>query len=558
MKKKIEINKNMLQIATEMVEIQSVNTTEGEREIGEYLEERIRRIPYFKEHPEYVFVTELNDDSLRRRNVMALFRGEAEGTKEEMSRTILLHGHTDTVGVEDYGALANVACKPKELEAALKKMELSPEVKKDLESGEYMFGRGACDMKSGDAVFIGLLEELTMHPKRLKGNLLLSLNPVEENLHTGIIEGLDVLLQIKETYGLTYELAINNDYICPLFPGDTMKTIYTGVVGKLLPCFYIQGHETHVGQCFEGYDASQVAAKLVSMISLNTELCDGYEGEYALPPSVLKMKDLKLWYNVQTAHEAYVYFNYFVHNASMKVIVNRLKEKAKIAMESVVCDNKAQAEIFARMTKQHMDVPEFKLEVLTYEELKEGLRKEGLATTKELDSIEEKIARDAKERGMDQREIPIEMIRTFLGMRKQKNPVTVLYFAAPYCPHNTLQKKDVRLLEKIEQIKRSVENTTGEAYRVMKFFPSLSDSSYLRIDDDDASLELLRKNFPAQELLYPIPIDKIKRVNIPTINYGCYGKDAHKWTERVHIPYTFGVLPELLKATLQEMDYIEE
>ena len=29
--------------------------------------------------------------------------------------------------------------------------------------------------------------------------------------------------------------------------------------------------------------------------------------------SVLKMKDLKPWYNVQTATEAFVYFNYFIH-----------------------------------------------------------------------------------------------------------------------------------------------------------------------------------------------------------------------------------------------------
>ena len=127
-------------------------------------------------------------------------------------------------------------------------------------------------MKSGDAVFIGLLEELSEHPENLLGNILVSLNPVEENLHTGIIEGIDTLLELKEKYDLHYEMAINNDYICPLFPGDDVKTIYTGVVGKLLPCFYIQGHETHVGQCFEGFDASMAAARLVENISLNTDL----------------------------------------------------------------------------------------------------------------------------------------------------------------------------------------------------------------------------------------------------------------------------------------------
>ena len=82
-------------------------------------------------------------------------------------------------------------------------------------------------------------------------------------MHTGIIEALEVLKELKNKQELNYLFAINNDYICPLYPGDTKKYIYTGSVGKLLPCFYIQGKETHVGQCFEGFDASMVAAELV-------------------------------------------------------------------------------------------------------------------------------------------------------------------------------------------------------------------------------------------------------------------------------------------------------
>ena len=111
-------------------------------------------------------------------------------------------------------------------------------------------------MKSGDAVTLGVLKDLCEHPERLAGNVVVSFNPVEENLHTGMLEATDILLEWKEKYGLDYLMAINNDYICPLFPGDKVKTIYTGTVGELLPCFHIQGKETHVGQCFEGLDAS--------------------------------------------------------------------------------------------------------------------------------------------------------------------------------------------------------------------------------------------------------------------------------------------------------------
>ena len=85
---------------------------------------------------------------------------------------------------------------------------------------------------------------------------------------------------------------------------------------------------------------------------------------------------------------------------------------------------------------------------------------------------------------------------------------------------------------------------------MMKFFPSLSDSSYIRIDDSEESVQYLMDNFPGFDTLYPIPVKNIQKLNIPAVNYGCYGKDAHKWTERVNLPYTFGVLPKLIQKTI--------
>ncbi|HBG55439.1 MAG TPA: hypothetical protein DEB16_01840 [Ruminococcaceae bacterium] len=87
---------------------------------------------------------------------------------------------------------------------------------------------------------------------------------------------------------------------------------------------------------------------------------------------------------------------------------------------------------------------------------------------------------------------------------------------------------------------------------MLRFFPSLSDSSYLKIDDDSASLEALIQNFPEYGTVYPLPLRQIKRLNIPALDYGCFGKDAHKWTERVYAPYSFGVLPRFLIETLEE------
>lgn len=536
------IHQEMLDLAKAMVEIPSINGTEGEKNIGEFIENYIRQIPYFKEHPEQVIVQLLKDDNLERRNVFAILIGE----KNDSTDTLLLHGHTDTVGLEGYGVAREYACKPDELKKIFYDMKLPKEVREDLESGEYMFGRGACDMKSGDAVFLGILKKLSEHPENLSGNIVVSFNPVEENLHTGIIEGLDILEQLKDKYHLHYVLAINNDYICPLYQGDELKTIYTGVVGKLLPCFYIQGKETHVGQCFEGVDASMLAAELVRRINLNFDFSDGYEGEYSYPPSVLKMKDLKPWYNVQTPAEAFVYFNYFVHNSSMEEITDKLTQAAKDAFDTVLKNVNEQNQRFSQISKQ--DCHEYKYEtmVCTYEELYTIASKVPDFNKQVISQIIEKQLKE----GTDKREIPIAVIRYMLEAAGITRPTIVLYYAAPYCPHNTLQGKDQKLLSDIEYLAAKTSEETGDSYRIMKFFPSLSDSSYLKIDDSKESIELLVNNFPGFEQLYPVPIHKIQQLNIPAVNYGCYGKDAHKWTERVHIPYTFGHLPILIENTI--------
>lgn len=538
----MKINEEMLQLTKDMVAVSSVNTTKGEKNIGLFIEEYLRAIPYFKEHPKQVIVQSLKNDKLERRNVFALLLGQ----KDKNSKTIIFHGHTDTVGVEDYGALSGYAFDCDGLAEQLKQIELPEEVKKDLESGEYLFGRGACDMKSGDAVFMILLKELSEHVDNLSGNILLSLNPVEENLHTGIIEGIEVIENLKKEYDLEYVLAINNDYTCPMYPGDKHHYIYTGVGGKLLPCFYIQGRETHVGQCFEGYDPTTVMAELIKELNLNPEYSDSYEGEYALPPTLLKSKDLKGWYNVQTAKEALVYFNYFVLNSDVRDITKKLVTAGVKAVRRATADLNIKYKGYCEKSGKDFQQIENSWSVMSYEDLYQMVKNQD-------ESIDKILAEETvklQEAGVDKREIPVSYIRILLARANIYHPVVVLYYATPYCPHNTL-KKDDETVDKLGEILKTVEKEYNVTYKMDGFFPSLSDSSYLSLDDSMESIATLKQNFPQMQQLYPLPLEQIKKLNIKAVNFGVYGKDAHKSTERLQIPYSFGVLPNLIMKTTE-------
>ena len=534
-------------LTIKLVSIPSVNSTSGECHIADAIEAYFRQIPYFKAHPDQVFTQPLEGDALNRRNVFALLKGEKGSSKN----TIICHGHIDTVDVDDYSALKPYAFDCRTLAEKLKNAPISDEVRADLESGDYLFGRGACDMKCGDAVFMVLAKHLSEHPEKLDGNLLFSFNPVEENLHWGMTEAIKVFNRLKEAEGLHYVLALNNDYICPMYPGDTTRYVYTGAVGKLLPTFYIVGRETHVGQCFEGFPADLTAAELIREIDLNPDFCDGYKGEFTLPPSVLKMQDLKATYNVQTPHKAMVYFNYFVHNKQLTEIMEKLKTAAANALERV---RRLQDERY----RQYCELSSIQYTKLHEEfqvmEYAEALDKAQAVYDGDLTAHLEALTDRLILKDIDKRDISVALADEICRIAGIKTPTIVIFFSTPYCPHNTLKAEvpeEAAVISRLSGIAAEFAQESGENMKLLQFFPSLSDSSYIKIDDDDASVDMLYENFPGIRRLYDIPLREGKQLNIPAVNYGCWGKDCHKWTERVYMPYSFGKLPQFILKTIE-------
>mgnify|MGYP000812733730 CR=1 FL=1 len=180
-----------------------------------------------------------------------------------------------------------------------------PEVLADIESGDYMFGRGALDMKSGVAGHMYLVKYFSEHPEELDGNLVQIAECDEEDNSHGIITAIDYLLDLKKKEHFEYVACINADYSTNYMPGDENRYIYYGSIGKLLPCFVALGKESHVGSAFNAFDPNLLIAEVTRRMSLNTDLCDIAQGEVAIPPISLKQADTKEGYTVQTALTAF-------------------------------------------------------------------------------------------------------------------------------------------------------------------------------------------------------------------------------------------------------------
>lgn len=542
-----------LALTKKLVSIPSMNNSDGgERAVADYMAAWIRELPYFKAHPDQVITQPLKNDLYDRINVVAI----AFGSRSNSNETIILHGHHDTVGIDDYGSIKEYAFDCDALPEKIKSITSDPEVLADIESGEWMFGRGSSDMKSGDAVNMVLMRYFTEHLDQFDGNLIFMTNPVEENQHTGIIESLNVLEELKAKYGLTYKMAMNTDFISPAFPGDTAHYFHAGAVGKILPCFYIIGKPTHSGQGFEGFSASMVAAEITRNIDMRAEFSDVYNGEFAMPPTVLKMRDLKPSYDVQTAFSAFVYFNYFIHNMEMDEIFARLRKVAEDALNTVDTYTDEQNKVYCKMTGADYYKREYQLKVMEYSELYEKAK----ALKPDVDEDIRAITKQSLEENLDRRELCLKIVEYLANNILSINtPTVILFLAPPYCPRNTLKREipeEGALLDSVVDLLNQLGQEMGEELKMMQFFPVLTDSSYLKLDDTDTSIKTLVDNFPDMKGHYDVPLDQIKRLNIPAFNFGCHGKDAHKWTERVHKEYSFGKLPIIMLRVLEK--YLNE
>ncbi len=539
------------EITKKLVGIPSIVKTSGESACARAIYDYYKELPYFKENPDYLLLQKTERDEIERYNVIA----RVKGTKGDSNRTVILMGHLDTVGVDDFGTIKEYAFDPDKLPELLKELNLAEEVKRDLESGEYMFGRGALDMKSGLAGHMYLIKYFSEHPEELNGNLIAIAECDEEDNSHGIISALKVLREWKEKYKLEYIAAINADYSTPYHEKDENRYVYFGTIGKLLPSFYVVGKETHVGQAFGGLDPNLIVAELTRLIELNPELSDEAQGEVTVPPISLKQADFKEGYTVQTALAAYAYYNFFTHSMSPKDVMEKMKQKAIEAFDNVVeYTNSAYKAYCQRGGHTYTKLP-WKSRVYTWEEFyKELVEIHG-------DKFKDHIWNFAKELNerepsMDLRDFSVKVIEEAWKWAKDKSPAIIIYYSSTFSARIEMTGKTEKERELLDSVREAIDFVQGYSDKPIvtkMFYPYISDSSFMAISDDLEELKALKANMPAWGTKYFYPLEDILEINVPVVNIGTFGKDGHKMTERVHMKYTLENVTNITYNTIKKL-----
>ncbi|QPC47821.1 M20/M25/M40 family metallo-hydrolase [Mangrovibacillus cuniculi] len=544
----LQSREQVLAYTKQLVQIESIVNTEGEKVIAHSLHTLIASMPYFQKHYDQVLLEKTVDDAQDRFNVLAFVKG----TKAPSNRTVILMGHIDTVGTNDYDELQSLAYNPEKLKEALKEEPLAEHVKEHVHSDNWMFGRGVLDMKSGLASHLFLLHYYSENPHLLEGNIVFVGECDEEDGSNGILTAVSTLNKWKEEYGFQYVGAVNADFVSPRYADDPNRYIYQGTVGKLLPSFFITGAETHVGSAFEGLDPNFIAAELTRAINYNPALCDESLGETTVPPVSLKQMDLKPSYDVQTALSAYVYYNFFIHSWTPKMVLDKLCAIAEDAFTNALESLQQRYEAYAKLSGQPANPLPWKSNVMTYEQLEQQLV--DLHGDTYRTHMEEFKAALMEREDLDTRMYAARVVEEAWRWMPEKQPTIIAFYSSLYSPRIEISGKtneEKRLLEGVKKAVETVQPSYAYPIVTRNFFPYISDMSFVAISDNEEGIRAANVNNPSFGTKLRVNYEEIRALNVPVINIGPYGVDAHKKLERMEMTYSLEVVPNLTNEVVQ-------
>ncbi|MCD8339900.1 MAG: M20/M25/M40 family metallo-hydrolase, partial [Burkholderiales bacterium] len=258
-------------------------------------------------------------DDLGRKAVLALYR-----TPLKTDRTVLLTGHFDVVSAEVYGKLKDIAFDPELCTKEISSLALPPSVRADLESGNWLFGRGTMDMKYGLATFMLAINAAATEAD-VPVNILFLAVPDEEGNSAGMRGALPAFEKFISEEKLNVVAGLSGEpcFITTNAQDEEVRPYWTGTIGKIMPFVFCIGKESHVNDYFQGFNAALLCAWVVESLEGAKDFLKA-DAQYQFPPpACLYMATLRKEYSVTLPSKAVAYFNVLTANATIEEILKR-------------------------------------------------------------------------------------------------------------------------------------------------------------------------------------------------------------------------------------------
>ncbi len=519
----------LYELLGQLVSFDSRTGTPGEIGFPHFIKEKLSTLPYFRRNGDRIHLVDAGEG----RNALAAhYKGGDAGD------TIVLISHFDVVHTKEFGDLEDIAFDIEALTKAIaeRKDTFDTAVQRDIESGEYIFGRGAMDMKMGLALHMSLMALASTEEWPV--NLILITVPDEEVNSDGMRAAVEFLSGLKDSEALDLKLILNSEPTFSRSTDDTNYYIYSGSIGKIMPSALFYGIGTHAGEPLQGITGHFMSAYLTKEMEFNPDFQEEKYGESTPPPVCLQQNDLKKDYSTQTSHHSYALYNVFTFERSPGEVMDVYRGVAERAMAQCHSD-------YTALCKRLGTEPLAEINTVTFHELRQHvMRKLGPG---QYEFIVESIFHDET---LNIREKAIKIVDRLMGYAKELVPATVLFLAPSYYPAVN-SSDDPVLKEKISYIQEIFESRHGVVANQVHYFNGISDLSYVNYTGSDAGWAAFKENLPVWGEPYTIPFKEMQNLQAPVLNVGPYGKNAHKMTERLHRDSAFIHTPDVLRALVK-------
>lgn len=550
MDNKLALKEEILLLTKQLCAIASVSTdAEKENECAEFIFNYLSSI---QPAPPLTIEAELipcEKDPWNRKAVLGLL-----SSPESHGRTILLTGHFDVVSTDVCGELKSQAFEPDLYTKLLQERSLNPEAKRDLNSGNWLFGRGVMDMKGGLALFLAMIKEYAKSGCGL--NLLFLAVPDEENSSAGMRGTIRKLNSFIKEKKLDVIAAFTGEPCFRTPPNascQSFRPYYTGTTGKIMPFFYCIGKAAHVNDYFQGLNSVLIASEIVTKMESNPAFLEGRGSWLLSPPACLGFEIRRNGYSVTLPERTVCYFNLLTIEKTPQEILSLCEEIAQDAASSTLETLKASEETYIR--RGGTPSPLSKIKVISYS----SLLKEVRAQFKDDETFERALKKELSSRqdSFDEREQAIRITEAIISLCHSSEPQIVVGFLPPYYPpriNKRRNEKESRIKDLLLEVIAKSNHLAGDSDSTfIEVFGGITDLSYLGYDGNPKDLEFIAENLPGWGKTFWILIQELTELSIPIANLGPSGKDAHKMTERLELDYSLRTAPELLRFAIEKL-----
>lgn len=625
------MNKDRLyQDFIQLLHVPGISGTRSEVLTAEKVLSLLEEMPYFQSHPAQLWRIPVPDDPLGRFDVAAYLELNPQAKK-----CVILSGHMDVVGVEEYGHLAELAFDPEALRERIAELPLSDEARRDLESGSWIFGRGTADMKLGLALGLELLRHFSEHSpgktqrdlqesahsdlqgplhsgdpgdektadqpmvqpdiqnrtqadlgtdsyqkdklsppsdssadhscalsNNFQANILFLAVASEETNSEGIRAALPFLRQFFEEKQLqpsAFLLSECFEYREEDPDRETARYIHVGASGKVMPAFFFVGAPAHVKEPFLSLDPNLLAVEVYRRLQLNPAFSQSRDGELTPPPVCLKMQDLKELYSVSTPLFAASYFNLVTVDLDPEALLQELLQLARESFVSALKQLQERAEaytgLFGVKVACSRMVPLVKSWDEAYAEAEKTYQLRYPQAADKLDLYLRKKVCGWKEEGLEIQAMGLRLMREIAELQAESLPMILVGFLPPYYPDIRPNLNDPALAELLAAVRKTMDfarQNFAADLRLKKYYMGISDMCYTGLSQS-RDVQPLLHNLVGEGLIYDFPAADLKKINVPAIDLGGFGKDFHKASERLEKRYSLDILPELYVHLLEQL-----